>query len=84
MELGKRAVSENVLGKYLKTLSIGKRPFTANAMDQYLTNLTFGNQAEVPNEHTENEDFVKEKKSFASFRWRPVDGMLKLNCIIKF
>ena len=76
MGLGKRAVSANVMDKYLKTLSIGKRPFTANAMDRYVKQLTFGKRAEVPNGDSKCENCVREKKSFASFRWRPVDGML--------
>ena len=73
---GKRSSSANDLDKYMKVLTFGKRPNTAVAMDKFVKQLTLGKRAEIPDGQYDNlcENCAREKKSFASFRWRPADG----------
>ena len=55
------------LVEYLHILSCGKRSVSIIAMYRFL-------KKKLPTHKKSSWDFLKEKKSFASFRWRPEDG----------
>ena len=71
-----KQASDADLGDYLKMLSCGKHPASSKVMDRFVKKIFSGKRPEVDkNEYKKSSgEFVKEKKSFASFRWRPVDG----------
>ena len=61
---------------YMKMLRGGKHPAFSKAMDRFVNKIFSGKRLEVEEDENKKSSgkIVKEKKSFASFRWRPVDG----------
>ena len=61
---------------YLKMLSGGKHPASILGMDRFVKKILSRQRTEATEEVNRNISAKsgKEKKSFASFRWRPVDG----------
>ena len=67
--LWKQASAANLVAQ-MQMLNFGKHPASIKAMDRFIKKILAGKRPEL----NEVGDFLKEKKSFASFRWRPVDG----------
>ena len=62
------------LVEYLHILSCGKMSVSSIAMYRFLKKKLSVKRPEINEYNKSSGDFLKEKKSFASFRWRPVDG----------
>ena len=73
--LWKRASAAELIA-YLRMLACGKPSSSSKAKDRIVKKIIYGKRPEVEAEEDKksNGRFVKQKKSFASFRWRPVDG----------
>ena len=61
---------------YIKMLSCRKQSVLIKAMDRFVKKILTGKILEIKEAKYKKSsgDFLNEKKSFASFRWRPVDG----------
>ena len=72
---GKQASAAD-LGEYMKMWSFVKYPASSKAMDRFFKKIFSEKRPDVDEDQYKKSSgkFVEEKKSFASFRWRPVDG----------
>ena len=71
-----KQASEADIVAFMKMMSSGRHPASSKEMASFLRKIFSGKRPEVDKDEYKKStgEIVKEKKSFASFRWRPVDG----------